>query len=114
MPSGATTAADKQAARVLREIADKAGKAEWGTSIFLVNNLPYASVVEYGSYPNPPKRGTYVPTGKTKYGITGPGWVKRSEGGFSKQAPAGMVRVSLQEMKAYLDKIIRSSWEPLT
>jgi hypothetical protein len=114
MPSGTIGAPDKNGARVLREITDQTSRAEWGTSVFLVNNLPYASVVEYGSFPNPPKRGTYVPSGKTKYGITGPGWVKRSENGFSKQAPSGMVRVSLAETKAHIDRIIRSSWEPLT
>lgn len=46
-----------------------------GDSSFVRNGLPYAPVVEYGGYPNPPKKGT----GKT-------------EGGFSKQAPQGMLR----------------------
>ena len=108
MPTGTVANPDKSGERVMQEIAAKTSKAEWGTSIYLVNNLPYASVVEYGAYPDPVKRGTYVKGGQTKYGITGPGWVKRSRGGFSLQAPAGMVRVSVAEMQAYLDKIIRS------
>lgn len=45
------------------------------TEMFLTNNLPYGPVVEYGLYPNPPKS----EEGKTI-------------GGFSKKAPAGMVR----------------------
>lgn len=108
-PGGTVDFADKSGARALQDIANKTSTATWGTSIFLVNNLPYATVVEYGDFPDPPKRGTYVAAGKTKYGITGPGWVKRSAGGFSKQAPRGMVRVSLAEMKAHLEKIIRQA-----
>ena len=109
MPTGTVANPDKTGGRVLQEIASKTAKAEWGTSIFLVNNLPYASVVEYGAYPNPVKRGTYVKAGQTKYGTSGPAWVKRSKGGFSLQAPSGMVRVSVVEMQAYMDKIIRSA-----
>ena len=108
MPSGTVTNADKGGNRVLQEIESKAAKAEWGTSIYLVNNLPYASVVEYGAYPNPVKRGTYVRAGQTKYGVSGPAWVKRTKGGFSLQAPAGMVRVSVVELQSYMDRIIRS------
>ena len=48
---------------------------ELGDIFFFTNNLPYARVVEFGLYPNPPKKGT----GKTV-------------GGFSKLAPQGMVR----------------------
>jgi len=49
--------------------------------IYLTNNIPYIQKLEYGWYPNPPKKGT----GKTV-------------GGFSKQAAQGMVRVTLQAM----------------
>lgn len=47
-------------------------------SIFISNNLPYIETLEYGGYPNPPKGGK----GKTV-------------NGFSKQAPNGMVGVTL-------------------
>ena len=47
----------------------------------MANNLPYARVVEYGGYPNPPKS----PTGKTV-------------NGFSKLAPAGMVRINIRKL----------------
>ena len=47
------------------------------SDIFLTNNLPYASVIEFGDYPNPAKGGK---------GLT--------KGGFSLKAPAGMVRVN--------------------
>ena len=52
---------------------------------YFVNNLPYAVVLEYGLYPNPPKKGA----GKTV-------------GGFSTQAPAGMVRVTIARYQEYV------------
>lgn len=53
---------------------------------YLTNNLPYIHALEYGEYPNPPKKGTYT---------KGKGYEKRSRGGYSKQAPNGMVRKNL-------------------
>lgn len=55
---------------------------------WLSNGLPYARVLEYGLYPNPPLRGSWV---------KGKGWVVKSVGGFSRQAPQGMVRVTALE-----------------
>lgn len=46
------------------------------------NQQPYIKVLEYGLYPNPPKGGK----GKTV-------------NGFSTQAPRGMVRISIEEVK---------------
>lgn len=69
-----------------------------GQSFFLVNNLPYAKVIEYGLYPNPVKLGTKNP--KTKvYEI-------RSTGGFSKQAPSGVVRITVREYQLILKRKI--------
>jgi hypothetical protein len=61
------------------------------------NNLPYAQVIEYGLYPNPPMRGSWV---------KGQGWVIKSEGGFSKQAPTGVVRLAVLEYQSFLDSAI--------
>ena len=47
-------------------------------SIFIANNVPYIVKLEYGGYPNPPKKGN----GKTV-------------NGYSKQAPEGMVGLTL-------------------
>ncbi|MDO4700876.1 MAG: HK97 gp10 family phage protein [Moraxella sp.] len=53
-------------------------------TIYIQNNLPYASVIEFGGYPNPVKRGTRVKrNGKWVYEI-------RSSGGFSIKAPTGV------------------------
>lgn len=49
----------------------------------LTNNLPYANVIEYGGYPG-----------------TGPNTV----GGFSRQAPQGVVRVNVVRFQQLLDE----------
>lgn len=58
-----------------------------GSKYYFVNNLPYARVIEYGLYPSPVKRGT-------RNRITGV-YEIRSTGGFSKQAPSGVLRTSI-------------------
>ncbi len=63
--------------------------------LFLANNHPYAGVVEYGGYPSSPKRGT-LDKRTGRYQI-------RSSGGFSKQAPNGMVRTTLAKRKRFLE-----------
>jgi hypothetical protein len=62
-----------------------------GGIVYLANSLPYARTLEYGLYPNPPKH----PTGKTV-------------GGFSTQAPTGMVRTTAVEYDEYVRKAIAS------
>lgn len=51
-----------------------------GSVAYLSNGAPYIRLLEYGGYPTPRK-----PTGRTV-------------GGYSSQAPAGMVRVSIAEL----------------
>lgn len=60
-----------------------------GGITYLSNSLPYALVLENGGYPNPPKSGT----GKTS-------------GGYSIQAPQGMVRISALEFNDYVKRAI--------
>ena len=57
--------------------------------VFMTNNLPYIGTLEYGGYPNPVENGSWI---KGKY-------QKLSQGGFSKQAPGGWVRVILIKMQ---------------
>ena len=61
-----------------------------GAKVYITNSLPYIRVLEYGEYPNPPKRGSRV---------KGKGWVVKTVDGFSRQAPAGMVGVTMAEMR---------------
>ncbi len=61
-----------------------------GKKIYFTNSLPYANVVEYGGYPKNVNYGTRV--GKGKY-------QKLSSGGYSKQAPRGMVRINMVKLQ---------------
>lgn len=58
---------------------------KFGDVIVIATNKPYAPMLEYGLYPSPPKK----PTGKTK-------------NGYSVQAPKGMVRITVQEVQAFI------------
>lgn len=58
---------------------------KYGDIIVIATDKPYAPMLEYGLYPNPPKK----PTGKTK-------------NGYSIQAPQGMVRITVQEIQAFI------------
>lgn len=60
-------------------------------TIFISNNLDYIEKLEYGGYPNPPKGGK----GKTV-------------NGFSKQAPNGMVGVTLANNENIFNAAVRS------
>jgi hypothetical protein len=60
-----------------------------GGTVYLCNSLPYAHVLEYGGYPNPPLYGSRK-RGETEMTI-------HVVDGYSMQAPAGMIRISAQE-----------------
>ena len=70
-------------------------------NLFLFNNLPYISKLEYGGYVKNPKKGTYNKRTK-KYEI-------RSINGYSKLAPKGMVRLALMNW----DNVLRNSFRGL-
>lgn len=67
--------------------------------IFLTNNQPQIYKLEFGGYPNPPKRGTWV-KGKGKYEV-------KTVNGFSVKAPQGMVGLSVAEWKGFFDRLAR-------
>jgi hypothetical protein len=87
-PDEAVTASTDKA-RLNTEV-QKAMTLPVGGVVYMSNALPYAQVLEYGGYPNPPKS----PTGKTV-------------GGYSTQAPRGMVRLSALEFNDYVQKAIK-------
>ncbi len=89
--AGAPDTSTTQSANAARGIAEaqKALGLPAGGVVYLANSLPYARVLEYGEYPNPPKKGK----GKTA-------------GGFSRQAPQGMVRLTAIEFDAHVRKVI--------
>lgn len=65
------------------------------TQVFISNNVEYIEVLEYGKFV-PPNPG---PSKDTRKGRTGEVLV---EGGFSTQAPKGMLRVSIEELRTEL------------
>lgn len=77
------------------EVSDSDPK--WGSMVYISTNKSYAPVIEYGLYPDPVKRGTWIRK-EHRY-------EKFSQGGFSKQAPQGMVRITAKEMKAVAEAI---------
>lgn len=83
----------KRAERGVKMKGDGATRAQMGQDIWLTTNLPYSTVIEHGGYPTPVKKGSYVKKGRPD----GPGWVKLSEGGYSRQAPRGVYRVSVKD-----------------
>lgn len=87
---------DPNGQSAMSETAKVVGQSGILDSVFLANNLPYIGTLEYGGYPNPPKKGSYDPrTGS---------YTMKSSGGFSKQAPAGMVRITLAEFPQIVKK----------
>jgi hypothetical protein len=66
-----------------------------GKKIFFTSNEPYANTVEYGGFPNPVELGTW----------TGTAFQKLSSGGYSRQAPSGMARISIKKMKSRIKKL---------
>lgn len=94
------TAAGVQPSTVTTDMTDKSGAAATGAMVnyinsakgqlvfTLANNLPYAYKLEYGGYPG-----------------DGPNTV----GGYSKQAPSGVVRVNVSRFQAILDEQARAN-----
>lgn len=68
-------------------------------TIFISNNLPYIETLEYGGYPKSPKKGSWDKVKKQ--------WIIKSENGFSKQAPEGMVGVTLANNENILKSVIK-------
>lgn len=95
MPQGISENADGKEA--LQNVITGLQVLHLGDSAVLANSVPYISTLEYGGYPNPPVRGSYV---------KGKGFVIKSAGGFSKQAPNGMVRTTVEEYRPTLNKAI--------
>lgn len=80
-PVGAGRGIDKKTGEHRKGLRESWELAKIPNGYVISNKLPYAHVVEFGLYPNPPKGGK----GKTK-------------GGYSTQAPQGMVRISIKEV----------------
>ena len=70
---------DPSGKKSIGRVAKALRRLKLGQTFYLTNNLPYAAVVEYGRYPNPSRAKN-----------------PKTRNGFSKQAPAGMMRLGLR------------------
>lgn len=91
-PSSDNDRIDKGGSAAISEAVNAVSSSKISDTVFLSNLVPYIVALEEGDYPDPPKKGTYIPKRRG-----GPAWEIRSVGGFSKQAPRGMLAVSLSE-----------------
>ena len=82
--------------QTLQKLMQVSSTVHAGHIHYIVNNVPYAPVVEYGLYPNPPKNGGTTEGGRSK-----------TSGGYSTQAPKGMVRITAVEFRTYIRKATR-------
>ena len=87
VPSNKTTDIESSAgSNSLSQLA-KMPKSVLGKRLYFTNNLSYIGVLEYGGFPSPVDKGSYIKKSKS-YQIL-------SIKGYSKQAPDGWVRKTL-------------------
>ena len=84
--SGVTSGNDTGGATASSVAQEVASSAQW-QEFTLANNLPYAAKLEFGGYPG-----------------DGP----KTAGGFSTQAPRGMVRVNVARFDAIVEQMARA------
>lgn len=94
----AETDTDKSGAKSKAKVKAVTNRLKIGNYFSLTSNLDYIIPLEYGLYPNPPKRGSPIKGTKNpvKYEIL-------TTGGFSKKAPAGMIAISVRDFKNIVD-----------
>lgn len=85
-----TTSKSESGASSIRQLS-KMPKSVLGKSIYFTSNAPAMNTLEYGGFPSPVKKGSYIKESKS-YQIL-------SANGFSKQAPNGWVRSTLISMQ---------------
>lgn len=87
-PSTQVTTSIRPASQVNREIEQTVNQADNARIFWLTNNLPYAEVLEFGGYEDGPK----------------------TVGGFSRQAPQGVVRITaMQFSRIFNENAVRLS-----
>ena len=97
------TADDKRGLKARASVRSKVRALELGHTFTLTNNLPYIEKLEYGLYPLNPKYGTRYEIRDSDKFVTETGFVILSQGGFSKQAPQGMVRINLIKWQQHIN-----------
>ena len=88
----ATNDVQRKAQDAINEAVATVGGLDAETVMFLTNLMPYIEKLEFGGYPKKPKKGK----GKTT-------------GGFSTQAPAGMLRITLAEFEGIVSVSVKGT-----
>ena len=88
--SATTTSKSTTGASSIRQLS-KMPQSVLGKKIYFTSNAPAMSTLEYGGFPSPVEKGSYIKESKS-YQIL-------SANGFSKQAPNGWVRKTLISMQ---------------
>lgn len=91
LSSGTTEETDQSGEATIHAAEQAVLSYPIGGVMYLSNSLPYAVTIEYGLYPNPPKMGSINRRAGEKVPTI------HVEGGYSKQAPHGVVRVTARE-----------------
>ena len=97
------TADDKRGSKARASVRSKVRTLKLGQTFTLTNNLPYIEKLEYGLYPLNPKYGTRYEIRDSDKFVTETGFVILSQGGFSKQAPQGMVRINIIKWQQHIN-----------
>jgi len=92
---------DKNGARTKARMWKVLARAKGDDTIFFANSVPHINVLEDGGYPSMVKRGSY--NKKTHK------WEIRSAGGYSKQSPKGMVKVTIAEFPYLQNKAVQEA-----
>lgn len=99
--TGVLKGTDKKGDKTKQRMLSVLERVQGDDTIFLANSVPWIWHLESGLYPNSPVRGSYnKKTGK--YEI-------RSVGGYSKQAPRGMVKLTLTEVPQLRTQALRKA-----
>lgn len=95
---------DKSGNKSISRVKSKTNTLQLGSYFSLTSNLDYITTLEFGLYPNPVKNGTPYQIADRDGFITETGFVKLSENGFSKKAPAGFVGINVMRFQNFVNQ----------
>ena len=95
---------DKSGNKSISRVKSKTNSLQLGSYFSLTSNLDYITTLEFGLYPNPVKNGTPYQIADRDGFITETGFVKLSENGFSKKAPAGFVGINVMRFQNFVNQ----------
>lgn len=95
---------DKSGNKSISRVKAKTNSLQLGSYFSLTSNLDYITTLEFGLYPNPVKNGTPYQIADRDGFITETGFVKLSENGFSKKAPAGFLGINVMRFQNFVNQ----------